>query len=125
SSRHMAAGSRSTARSGTAAASPSSCPAGDMANVLIVDDEKNIRMHLATYLRGLHHTVEAAESAPEALSFVERHDVDVVFSDVRMAGMDGLALLRELRRRRPEAVVVLMTAYATVAEAVEAMRAGA
>ena len=46
-------------------------------------------------------------------------------TDVRMAGMDGLALLRELRRRRPQAVVVLMTAYATVAQAVDAMRAGA
>src|SRR5207245_1217673 len=61
----------------------------------------------------------------EALALLERHDPDVIFSDVRMAGMDGLALLREIRRRRPDAVVVLMTAYATVAEAVEAMRAGA
>ena len=51
--------------------------------------------------------------------------LDVVFSDVRMAGMDGLALLREIRQRRPETVVVLMTAYATVPQAVEAMRAGA
>ena len=48
-----------------------------------------------------------------------------MLTDVRMAGMDGLALLRELRRRRPTVVVVLMTAYATVAQAVEAMRAGA
>src|SRR5439155_24376540 len=48
-----------------------------------------------------------------------------VLSDVRMAGIDGLALLREIRRRLPEAVAVLMTAYATVEQAVEAMRAGA
>jgi len=96
-----------------------------MAHILVVDDEKNIREHLATYVRSLRHQVEIAADAAAALALLERHDADVVFSDVRMAGMDGLALLREIRRRRPDAVVVLMTAYATVAEAVEAMRAGA
>src|SRR2546427_9112641 len=96
-----------------------------MATVLIVDDEKNIREHLATYVRSLRHRAEVAPEATAALALLEQHEPDVIFSDVRMAGMDGLALLREVRRRRPEAVVVLMTAYATVQEAVEAMRAGA
>src|SRR5437762_1369646 len=96
-----------------------------MATVLIVDDEKNIREHLAIYVRSLRHRAEVAPDATEALTLLERHEPDVIFSDVRMAGMDGLALLREVRRRRPEAIVVLMTAYATVAQAVEAMRAGA
>jgi DNA-binding NtrC family response regulator len=96
-----------------------------MAIILIVDDEKNIRTHLATYVRGLGHEVHLAQDAPEALALVERHDLDVVLSDVRMTGMNGLALLTEVRRRRPEAVVVLMTAYATIPGAVEAMRAGA
>jgi NtrC-family two-component system response regulator AlgB len=96
-----------------------------MATILIVDDEKNIREHLARYVRGLGHTAETAENAAGALGVLERLEVEVVLSDVRMAGMDGLALLREIRRRRPEAVVILMTAYATVPEAVEAMRAGA
>jgi NtrC-family two-component system response regulator AlgB len=96
-----------------------------MASILIVDDEKNVRTHLATYVHGLGHRAEAAADAAAALALAERHDFDVVLSDVRMAGMDGLALLREIRRRRPEAVVVLMTAYATVPQAVEAMRAGA
>jgi len=96
-----------------------------MTTILVVDDEKNIRAHLATYLRGLGHEVETAADASEALAALARRTCDVVFSDVRMAGMDGLALLRELRRQRPDAVVVLMTAFATVAEAVEAMRAGA
>src|SRR3989475_12823595 len=96
-----------------------------MATILIVDDEKNIREHLATYVRSLGNRGEVAADATAALALLERHEPDVVLSDVRMAGMDGLALLREIRRRRPEAVVVLMTAYATVAQAVEAMRAGA
>ena len=93
-----------------------------MATILIVDDEKNIRTHLATYVRSLGHTADTAADAPAALASLTRHDTDIVLSDVRMAGMDGLALLRETRSRWPEAVVVLMTAYATVAEAVEAMR---
>src|SRR5438045_3701502 len=88
-----------------------------MATILIVDDEKNIREHLALYVRSLRHRAEVAPDATEALALLERHDPDVIFSDVRMAGMDGLALLREIRRRRPDAVVVLMTAYATVAVA--------
>jgi NtrC-family two-component system response regulator AlgB len=96
-----------------------------MARILIVDDEKNIRTHLATYVRGLGHTVETAADAAAALAALASHDFEVVLSDVRMAGMDGLALLREIRRQRPSTVVVLMTAYATVPEAVEAMRAGA
>jgi two-component system, NtrC family, response regulator AlgB len=96
-----------------------------MASILIVDDEKNIRTHLATYIRGLGHAVDTAADAAAALARLERGACDVVLSDVRMAEMDGLALLREIRRRQPAAVVVLMTAYATVPQAVEAMRAGA
>src|SRR5215470_5341595 len=96
-----------------------------MAAILIVDDEKHIRSHLATYLRGLGHGVETAADATEALVCLERKTCELIFSDVRMAGMDGLALLREIRRRSPETAVVLMTAYATVGQAVEAMRSGA
>jgi DNA-binding NtrC family response regulator len=96
-----------------------------MATILIVDDEKNIRTHLATYVRGLGHVVHVAVDGAEAIAAVERHDVDVVLSDIRMTGMHGLAMLAEIRRRHPEAVVVLMTAYATIPGAVEAMRAGA
>jgi len=96
-----------------------------MAHVLVVDDEKNIRSHLATYLSGLGHRVSVASDGIEALRFADTEPFDLVLSDVRMAGMNGLSLLRELRRRRPDAVVVLMTAYATIPGAVEAMREGA
>ena len=96
-----------------------------MATILIVDDEKNIRANLATYLRGIGHRVETGADASEALAAIARDDIDVIFSDIRMPGMDGVALLREAHARHPEAVVILMTAYATVPGAVEAMRAGA
>jgi NtrC-family two-component system response regulator AlgB len=96
-----------------------------MAAILVVDDERNIREHLGTYLRGLGHEVSLAADGSAALKAVDDRPVDVVISDVRMAGVDGMALLREVKRRRPEAVVVLMTAYGTIAGAVEAMREGA
>jgi len=96
-----------------------------MATIVVVDDEKNIRNHLATYVAGLGHHVDTAADAATALTAIDRQPPDIVFSDVRMAGMDGLALLREIHQRHPETVVVLMTAYATVPQAVEAMRAGA
>jgi NtrC-family two-component system response regulator AlgB len=96
-----------------------------MASILIVDDEKNIRAMFESYVRGRGHTTATAASGAEALEHLRHASVDMVFSDVRMAGLDGLKLLHEIRARWPEVVVVLMTAYATVAQAVEAMRAGA
>ena len=96
-----------------------------MPRVLIVDDDISIRTHLASYVRDLDHEVEAAGDAMEALAAMDGGAFDVIFSDVRMAGMDGLTLLREIRLRHPESGVILMTAYATVPDAVEAMRSGA
>jgi DNA-binding NtrC family response regulator len=96
-----------------------------MASILIVDDDTAIRTHLAAGVRELGHEAEVAADATEALAVMDRSAFDVVVSDVRMAGMDGLTLLRELRRRHPDTGVVLMTAYATVPDAVEAIRSGA
>jgi NtrC-family two-component system response regulator AlgB len=96
-----------------------------VARILIVDDEKNIRTHLATYVRGLGHDTQMASDAAEALRAFAAAGFDVVVSDVRMAGADGMALLRDVRRLRPDTIVVLMTAYGTVPQAVEAMKAGA
>jgi NtrC-family two-component system response regulator AlgB len=96
-----------------------------MADILVVDDTKNIRDHLATYLGQLGHRVRTAADGAGALALSGTEHFDLVVSDVRMAGIDGMALLREVRARRPDAVVVLMTAYGTVPQAVEAIRAGA
>jgi two-component system, NtrC family, response regulator AtoC len=96
-----------------------------MPRVLIVDDDIGIRTHLAAYVRELGHEVEVARDSLEALAATAAGGFDVVISDVRMAGMDGLALLREIRGRHPDTGVILMTAYATVPDAVEAMRRGA
>ena len=96
-----------------------------MASVLIVDDDKSIRSTLGTYIRSLGHEAEAAGDAADALGALAREKFDIVLSDVRMGGLDGIELLREIRADWPETVVILMTAYATVAQAVEAIHAGA
>jgi NtrC-family two-component system response regulator AlgB len=97
-----------------------------MARLLIVDDEKNIRAHLATFFESLGHRVSIAESGQRALALLSAEDrFDLVLTDYRMAEMNGLELLHDLKRRDPDALVVLMTAYATVQNAVAAMRAGA
>ena len=96
-----------------------------MGAILIVDDEKNIRESLAMYIQSLGHTVETAVDAETALQAVHRRDFDLVLSDVRMEGLGGLGLLRQLREQQSATAVVLMTAYATVPQAVEAMHLGA
>src|SRR5208282_5101769 len=99
---------------------------GLMANLLIVDDEKNIRRSLATYFESCGHHVLMAESAVRALAILtENPNVDLVLSDYRMAEMNGLELLHEIKARFPKLLVILITAYATVESAVEAMKSGA
>jgi DNA-binding NtrC family response regulator len=93
--------------------------------VLVIDDEKNIREHLAAYVASLGHIVDTAAHGAAAMEKLNRGHFDIVLSDVAMPGMNGLTLLREIRRQQPDVAVVLMTAYATVPQAIEAMRAGA
>ncbi len=97
-----------------------------MAKLLIVDDEKNIRNHLATFFENCGHKVRTAESASEALALLaEDGAVDLVLTDYRMAEINGLALLEEIKRQNPALPVILMTAYGTVEGAVAAMKGGA
>jgi two-component system, NtrC family, response regulator AlgB len=97
-----------------------------MAKLLIVDDEKNIRQSLTRFLGGLGHEVTAAESAREALELLaDGAEFDLVLSDWRMVEMNGLELLRAIKEKYPDVVVVLMTAYGTIDHAVAAMKAGA
>lgn len=96
-----------------------------MARLLIVDDEKNIRRSLATFFESMAHEVHAAESGAQALQVLSEHPCDLVLTDYRMAEMNGLELLTEIKRLRPDSLVILMTAYATVESAVAAMKAGA
>jgi DNA-binding NtrC family response regulator len=93
--------------------------------VLLVDDEELIRDSLAEYLTQEGFTVRACGSAEEALEEAARRRFDVALCDVQLPGMDGLQLLERLRQLSPETFVLLITAYATVENAVEAFQRGA
>jgi DNA-binding NtrC family response regulator len=92
--------------------------------VLVVDDDRNTRDGLQRALRR-RFDVRAAENADRAWDALSDGAVDVMLSDVRMPGTDGLALLRRVRARYPGVVCVLLTAYGNVETAVEAMKQGA
>jgi DNA-binding NtrC family response regulator len=93
--------------------------------LLIVDDDPTIRTSLGEALADDGYGVTVAESGERALAVFEAAAPDLVLSDVRMPDMDGLALLRTLRERRPSVDVVLMTAYDDMPTVVAAMRDGA
>lgn len=92
--------------------------------VLLVDDEKNTREGLARALRR-SYDVLLAESGERALQWLRERNVDVVLSDVRMPGMDGMTLLQRIAGRNPPPIVILLTAYGTIETAVQAMKQGA
>jgi DNA-binding NtrC family response regulator len=93
--------------------------------ILVVDDEDLIRDTLAEYLTGEGFPVVACGSAEEGLVKAARQRFDVAICDVQMPGLDGLEFLDRLRRISPETVVLLITAYATLENAVEAFQRGA
>ena len=93
--------------------------------VLVVDDEVGMVTLLRNYLSREGYEIHTAPSAETALQFLEEQDYDVVLTDLRMGGMDGLALVREIHATRPETQVVLMTAFGGIDIAVEAIKAGA
>jgi NtrC-family two-component system response regulator AlgB len=97
-----------------------------MAKLLVVDDEKNIRDALGRFLGSREHAIAIAESGREALALMDRDGAfDLVLSDWRMAEMNGLELLNEIKAKSPTTIVILMTAYGTIPNAVAAMQAGA
>ena len=95
------------------------------ARILVVDDEPSICKILQQLFEYEGHQVDVAESGPEALERVEGFAPEVVFLDVKMEGMDGLEVLDELRKRDPQAQVVMISGHGTIDTAVEATRKGA
>ena len=94
-------------------------------SILIIDDEPNMRWVLGRALEQGGYTVYGAESGDEGLGLLARAPIDLVLLDLKLKGEDGLTLLRRLRERRPDLVVIILTAYGTVPNAVEAMQLGA
>jgi DNA-binding NtrC family response regulator len=93
--------------------------------LLVVDDEKNQRTMLADYLASRGHDVRQAGTGEEALKLLAARPADLVLTDLRLPGIDGVELLRRARARGIDAEFLVMTAFGTIENAVEAMRAGA
>jgi two-component system NtrC family response regulator len=96
-----------------------------METILIVDDEKNYLLVLEALLVDAGYEVITSDNTIEALEITVSHDLDLVITDMRMPGQDGMEFLAQLRSRQPGPPVIMMTAYATVEKAVEAMKRGA
>src|SRR6266516_6546473 len=94
-------------------------------SILVVDDERAIQDTLAWCLRTDGHEVRTAGSGEEALAIMAEQGFDLIISDIIMPGLSGVDLLRKARALQPRTPVVLITAFATVETAVEALREGA
>ena len=93
--------------------------------ILVVDDEESHRTMLQAVLRDEGYKVDEAADGPEAVRAVEQEPFDLILLDIRMATMDGIEALTEIRKISPLMPVLIMTAYASVKTAVEALKAGA
>ena len=93
--------------------------------VIVIDDEVNAAAALETLLKEDGYEVTRAHDARTGLQLLEKEEPDVVLTDLRMPGMDGIELLTRIKQIRPETMVILMTAYGTVKTAVKAMKLGA
>jgi DNA-binding NtrC family response regulator len=94
-------------------------------NVLVVDDEAVVRQSFLRSLEGAQCDVEAVADGGEALRVMERNAFDLVMLDLRMPGLDGMAVLRTIKERWPEIEVVVITGYPSVESVKEAIRLGA
>lgn len=90
--------------------------------ILIVDDDPDIHRLLAAALSGANYVIEDRYDGLEALSFLETHPCDLVITDVRMPGLDGLELLRRIHRIEPTVKVLVMTAESTPATVISSLR---
>src|SRR5271154_1690325 len=117
-----------TVRPGDPGSAPAEAqPLRDIAalHILIGDDDDSLRRACCEIARGMGFTVHGADSVPAAREVLKHQPVDLLLLDMKLPGGGGLVLLEEIKALHPETAVVVMTAYATVSSAVEAMRIGA
>lgn len=93
--------------------------------ILLADDEPSIRLTTTDALEDMGHRVTLAKDGAEALELLNHHTFDLVITDIRMPKVDGLTVFKHVRTHAPSTDVVLITAYAAVSDAVEAMKEGA
>ncbi len=94
-------------------------------SILVVDDEESVRDSLYNWFIEDGYHVECAESAKKALLILESMNFDIILADIKMPGMDGLEMLRRIKALKKESIVIVITAFATVDTAVQALKDGA
>jgi len=93
--------------------------------ILLVDDEANLRTVFSDVLKRAGYRVKAVEDGHEAIKEVEQNTYNLALVDLRMPKMDGIEVLENIKKRKPEIPVIIYTGYGSVTTAVEAMRKGA
>jgi DNA-binding NtrC family response regulator len=94
-------------------------------SILIVDDEESVRESLYSWFMEDGYHVECAENAKKALLMLENENFDIILADIKMPGMDGLEMLRRIKLLKTDSIVIVITAFATVDTAVQALKDGA
>lgn len=97
----------------------------DQFKVLLVDDEEDFRETLQKRLRNRKLQVETAENGYKALEMLQSQDFDVVVLDVKMPGIDGIETLKEIKIKKPEVEVIMLTGHASVESGIQGMQLGA
>lgn len=94
-------------------------------SILVVDDEESVRDSLNLWFTEDGYRVECADNAKKALSILESGNFDIILTDLKMPGMDGLELLQRIKTLNKDSIIIVMTAFATVDTAVKALKEGA
>lgn len=95
------------------------------AKILVVDDEPSVLLTVQAILQQEGYDVDAVSDGTQAVAFIPERHYDLVLTDLKMPGIDGFAVLNEVRKRSPDTVTVVMTGYGSVSSAIDAVQAGA